>query len=689
VALYIATRVQVNNRPITFSVVGKNSTRYSPTPYSNSISGSRVFLGWRLSPTHHHRLIMNEQSQFIDPDLERNDACAVTTNPNTTTASVSSTSVTVLSSSTASTAVHGNLSVPHDTTRAVGLPLALIRPWVQQPEDHMKEAANEVDASIEDQVSVEGTNPGEVSDQDDSQPGGAPYNNVLLPSELNWESSEPLDNNFYKRIQGDKDDSRRPREPFRPRKVLDMDPPSPPLQAQPTITLPGDSLLDELVPAVVMDHVSDCHPLPLQVAQGETYHPSGQRIADTVATMSNTIASMDAEPVKSATVPWHRRRWCWVVGTVLLTVGIVLGTGCGSGKCHTKTPPSSASNKPATTTWVPPNRTRNETDPRTGVDIRTAVEVIAEHSDLTNATKALYWTGLVNELCLFDCNYTVFAPTDAAFATSNANVAKIWTPPWIMHLKGIVKNHITEQRIKSRDLTFGRTMYMLSGETVSVVHADDGAIALMSAGTNVSYVTQTDYEADNGVVHLVDALLWPSFMEMDLIGLASTDLGREYSILLELVYRLNLNNLLSSFQDVTIFAPTSAAFEALGEEKLSSLRSDKAYLQAVLSNHLAFSVIPSMGIPAGGQSYPTLSGQVAHLSFTANGTLLVNDANVLIADALANNGIVHVIDKVLLEPYSPITNTVTESSAATFSWPIWALAALTLIVTRDMFTANK
>jgi transforming growth factor-beta-induced protein len=305
-----------------------------------------------------------------------------------------------------------------------------------------------------------------------------------------------------------------------------------------------------------------------------------------------------------------------------------------------------------------PPFTRNELDPRTGVDIRTAVEIITHHSNLTNATKALYWTGLVNELCLFDCNNTVFAPTDAAFATSNANVAKIWTPPWIMHLKGMVKNHITEQRIESRDLTIGRTMAMLSGETVSVVNVDDGAIALMSAGTNVSYVTQTDYEADNGVVHLVDALLWPSFMEMDLFGLANTDLGREYSILLELVYRLNLNTLLSTVQDVTIFAPTNAAFEALGKKKLSSLRSDNNYLQEVLSNHLVLSVIPSMGIPAGGQSYPTLSGQDAHLS---NGTLMVNDANVLIADALANNGIVHVIDKVLLEPYSPITNTVAES----------------------------
>jgi transforming growth factor-beta-induced protein len=315
---------------------------------------------------------------------------------------------------------------------------------------------------------------------------------------------------------------------------------------------------------------------------------------------------------------------------MVLVSGAILGGVCGGGNCHANNDPLIESSTGTTA-------------------IQTAVEIIAEHSNLTNATKALYWTGLANELCLFDCNYTVFAPTDAAFATSNANNAKFWHPSWIMHLKGIVKNHITEQRIESRDLTVGRTMSMLSGETVSVVQADDGAVALMSAGTNnVSNLTETDYEAENGVVHLVDTLLWPSFMELDIIGLVNTDSGREYSILIDLVYQLNLNDILSTLQYVTVFAPTNAAFKALGEEKLSSLRSDKEYLQAVISNHFVESVIPSVGIPVEGQSYDTLSDQVVYVSKAANGTLMVNDANVLIADALANNGIVHVIDKVLL-----------------------------------------
>jgi uncharacterized surface protein with fasciclin (FAS1) repeats len=487
----------------------------------------------------------------------------------------------------------------------------------------------------------------------DDTPDGAtnvPSNNVLLPSEQNWESSEPLDDNFYKRIHADKDDTRRDKRSPGQRQGLDMESPPlpPPLQAQPTITLPGDSLLDALVP----DHVNDCRPFPLQVAQGETYLPSGQRITISTTTMSNAISSMDArvptsadalpKPAESATVPCYHRRCCWVVGAVLLTLGAILGGFCGSGKCHTN--PEAAD----------PFFVRNGTDPHTGVDIVTLIDAMSNYSHLSAFTQALNSTGLVNELCLFDCNYTVFAPTDAAFASLDVNLEKFLTPQWIMHLKRIVMNHITKQRIMSRDLTVGRTMHMLSRETVSVVHADDGAIALMSAGTNVSFVTQTDYEADNGVVHLVDALLWPPFL--DLIGLADTYVGRQLSILLDLAYQLNLNESLSAIEVFTVFAPIDAAFEALGDQKLSSLRNNNDYLRAVLSNHVVFEVIPSMGISAGGQSYATLGGQVAHISYTDNGSLMVNDANVLIADALANNGIVHVIDKVLLEPYSP-TNT--------------------------------
>jgi uncharacterized surface protein with fasciclin (FAS1) repeats len=86
-------------------------------------------------------------------------------------------------------------------------------------------------------------------------------------------------------------------------------------------------------------------------------------------------------------------------------------------------------------------------------------------------------------------------------------------------------------------------------------------------------------------------------------------------------------------------------------EVLASLQSNNEYLTAVLSNHLVFEVLPTVNI-AHGQSYGTLSGQAVHISYTSNNTLMVNNAHIIKSDVLAINGILHIIDKILLEPYT-------------------------------------
>jgi Fasciclin domain len=83
----------------------------------------------------------------------------------------------------------------------------------------------------------------------------------------------------------------------------------------------------------------------------------------------------------------------------------------------------------------------------------------------------------------------------------------------------------------------------------------------------------------------------------------------------------------------------------------TSLHSNNEYLTAVLSNHLVFEVLPTVNI-ANGQSYATLGGQAVHFTYANKATLLVNDANIIKSDVHATNGILHIIDKVLLEPFS-------------------------------------
>jgi uncharacterized surface protein with fasciclin (FAS1) repeats len=99
-------------------------------------------------------------------------------------------------------------------------------------------------------------------------------------------------------------------------------------------------------------------------------------------------------------------------------------------------------------------------------------------------------------------------------------------------------------------------------------------------------------------------------------------------------------------------APANEAFQELSEEVLASLHSNNEYLTAVLSNHLVFGVLPTV-IIAHGQSYAALSGQGVHFSYANKNTLMVNNANIIKSDVLATNGILHIIDKILLEPYTP------------------------------------
>jgi transforming growth factor-beta-induced protein len=353
---------------------------------------------------------------------------------------------------------------------------------------------------------------------------------------------------------------------------------------------------------------------------------------------------------------------------MLIAVALAITAGlCGRGYCSSMNNDKNADPQPGPwrntsnpfapiTDKVHQPISINKTNPSTGLDIVTPIDVMSNYPHLATFTRALNWTGLASELCLFDCNYTVFAPVDSAFNVLGANfTAKLWTPRWTMHLRAIVKNHVTEpsaQRIMTKHFVNGMKIPMLSGENVTASIDGNGTVVLASAGTNASTITPSGaLVASNGVVHQVNELLLPSFMMTNLMGLINATVGHEVSIYAGFLQKLGLNQLISSFEDVTILAPANEAFQDLSEEVLTSLHSNNEYLTAVLSNHLVFGVLPTVNI-AHGQSDVALSGQGVHFSYTNKSTLMVNDANIIKSDVLATNGILHIIDKVLLEPFS-------------------------------------
>jgi uncharacterized surface protein with fasciclin (FAS1) repeats len=97
----------------------------------------------------------------------------------------------------------------------------------------------------------------------------------------------------------------------------------------------------------------------------------------------------------------------------------------------------------------------------------------------------------------------------------------------------------------------------------------------------------------------------------------------------------------------TVFAPTDEAFAAVPKETLDALAADKAMLTKVLTYHVVPGKVMAAQIAAG--DVATVAGPTVKLS-VADGKVMVNDATVTTADVAASNGVIHIIDKVILPP---------------------------------------
>jgi uncharacterized surface protein with fasciclin (FAS1) repeats len=133
--------------------------------------------------------------------------------------------------------------------------------------------------------------------------------------------------------------------------------------------------------------------------------------------------------------------------------------------------------------------------------------------------------------------------------------------------------------------------------------------------------------------------------EMDIVETAVA--AGDFTTLVELVQQAGLADELSGPGPLTVFAPTDEAFAAVPEETLAALADDPEQLERVLLYHVVEGAVTSDQV-ADGASAATLAGP--EVEFTVDGEIQVNDATVVSADVAASNGVIHVIDAVLLPP---------------------------------------
>jgi len=236
--------------------------------------------------------------------------------------------------------------------------------------------------------------------------------------------------------------------------------------------------------------------------------------------------------------------------------------------------------------------------------------------------------------------FTVFAPTDQAFADAGIDLADFDTPEENDTLANILLYHVVAGSVASNAVTDGMLATMANGDRAKF-GLDAGTVSIGTAT-----VTTADVQASNGIIHVIDQVLMPP---ADLTTIAmGTGI---HDTLVSAVMQADLVPTLTGPGPFTLFAPTDQAFAQAGID-LVSLDSPegKVLLEEILLYHVISGDVPSTDIDEC-MINETVNGQP--LAFSLENGVMVNDANVTLADVVASNGIIHVIDKVLTPTDTP------------------------------------
>jgi transforming growth factor-beta-induced protein len=274
----------------------------------------------------------------------------------------------------------------------------------------------------------------------------------------------------------------------------------------------------------------------------------------------------------------------------------------------------------------------------TPVSDMTIAEYALSDDNFSILVQALTKAELVNVLN-GEGNFTVFAPTNAAFTalfsqleiSGIADLTKEALTPILLY-------HVLGTEAKSSMITTGyySTLSPAQGSYLSL-KADVSSGVKLNKTTNV---TTADVDVKNGVIHVIDkVLLPPSVVDQALAN-------DTFSILVQAVVKAGLVETLSGSGPFTIFAPTNAAFELLFDSfdvsGIADLTAEQ--LIPILTYHVVSGNVLSTQLSAG--TVETLNGPI---SITLSPSPAINTNSMIVAtDVQGSNGVIHVINKVLL-----------------------------------------
>lgn len=250
--------------------------------------------------------------------------------------------------------------------------------------------------------------------------------------------------------------------------------------------------------------------------------------------------------------------------------------------------------------------------------------------------------GLVDALS-GDGPFTVFAPTDDAFAALPVGALDTLLADSTGLLTDVLLYHVVEGKVEADDIPSRLRAETLLGEKVTLRN-DGGSVTV-----NDVDVIAADVDASNGVIHVIDQVLIPNSVAdaLEPGTIVDVAVAAGFDTLVDAVAAAGLVDALSGDGPLTVFAPTDEAFAALPSGFLDGLLEDTDLLTRVLLYHVVAGKVEATDIPPTLET-ATLEGDAVLLRNRGGEVTVNRQADVVAADVAASNGVIHVIDRVLV-----------------------------------------
>ncbi|MHC4847089.1 MAG: fasciclin domain-containing protein [Planctomycetota bacterium] len=230
--------------------------------------------------------------------------------------------------------------------------------------------------------------------------------------------------------------------------------------------------------------------------------------------------------------------------------------------------------------------------------------------------------------------FTVFAPTDAAFAAlPEGTVAKLLKPENKAMLQAILKYHVVAGAVPAAKVVGLKGAVTLQGQRVDIKVADK------VVSVDGARVVKADIRCTNGIIHVIDKVILPESKDITQVAAGA----KTFNTLLAAAKAAGLAETLATKGPFTVFAPTDAAFAALPAGTVENLLKpeNKQMLKSILLYHVV-----------AGRVYSEQAMKLTEATTLQGGKVAIGSLKISATDIDASNGVIHVIDQVILPPKS-------------------------------------